>query len=298
MLLFAAGLARADQMVASWYGPGFEGATTASGEPFNPNDYTAAHRTLPFGTKLIVTYNGRSVVVRINDRGPYVSGRDLDLSQAAAEYIGLTAVGEAAVSVETADPSTPTGPYSGASTTAPETPAPQPQAPQQQTSQQIPQADTQQVSTTVSGGAAPGGKQNAGKEQYASADQYKPQTVAAPAPPPSPAPVAVAAAPPTPDPSRLETPPTEVDTPGSTVERRVVLFVGTPLENTAVKASQTPEPETEPAPETASAKTPPDKEIPGVTVLPDTGGAPLWAFAGGAILLGAGALTFFKIRRG
>ena len=100
-------------MVASWYGPGFEGAATASGEPFDPDDYTAAHRTLPFGTKLIVTYGGRSVVVRVNDRGPYVTGRDLDLSQAAAEYIGLTAVGVATVDMDHADPADPTGPYPG-----------------------------------------------------------------------------------------------------------------------------------------------------------------------------------------
>lgn len=115
LLLFSVGIAKTEAMVATWYGPGFEGATTASGEPFNPDDYTAAHRTLAFGTKLIVTYQGQSVVVRINDRGPY-SDADLDLSQAAAEYIGLTAAGQATVDVVTADPSTPTGPYSASST--------------------------------------------------------------------------------------------------------------------------------------------------------------------------------------
>ena len=111
LLLFASGWVGAGQMVASWYGPGFEGATTASGEPFDPNDYTAAHRKLPFETRLIVTYGERSVVVRVNDRGPYVAGRDLDLSQAAAQYLGLTSVGVAKVGVTVADPSVPTGPY-------------------------------------------------------------------------------------------------------------------------------------------------------------------------------------------
>ena len=79
--------------LASWYGPGFEGSVTASGEVFDPYGYTAAHRTLPLGTQLTVSYAGRSVQVTVNDRGPYSGGRDLDLSQGAAEYLGLTAVG-------------------------------------------------------------------------------------------------------------------------------------------------------------------------------------------------------------
>lgn len=85
-------------MVASWYGPGFERKDTANGEPFDPSALTAAHRTLPFGTWLRVGLAGRLVTVRVNDRGPYVEGRDLDLSQAAAESLGLGGV--AAVSVE------------------------------------------------------------------------------------------------------------------------------------------------------------------------------------------------------
>lgn len=78
-------------MVASWYGPGLQGNATANGERFNMNALTAAHRTLPFGTRLQVTYppTGKSVVVRINDRGPFIRGRDLDLSRAAAAQIGL-----------------------------------------------------------------------------------------------------------------------------------------------------------------------------------------------------------------
>ena len=83
--------------VASWYGPGFAGRRTASGERFDPNQYTAAHRTLPFGSKVRVTRNGRSVVVRINDRGPFHGGRVIDLSQAAAEEIGLRSAGSGRV---------------------------------------------------------------------------------------------------------------------------------------------------------------------------------------------------------
>ena len=79
---------------ASWYGPGFHGNTTASGEVYDQYAMTAAHKTLPFGTELRVTNtaNGRSVVVRINDRGPFVDGRDLDLSRAAAEALGFDGV--------------------------------------------------------------------------------------------------------------------------------------------------------------------------------------------------------------
>jgi rare lipoprotein A len=83
--------------VASWYGPGFAGRRTASGERFNPGDYTAAHRTLPFGSKVRVTHNGRSVVVRINDRGPFHGGRIIDLSQAAAEDLGIRSAGSGRV---------------------------------------------------------------------------------------------------------------------------------------------------------------------------------------------------------
>jgi peptidoglycan hydrolase CwlO-like protein/3D (Asp-Asp-Asp) domain-containing protein len=78
--------------LSSWYGPGFEGNTTARGDVFDPDLYTAASRDLPLGTWLYVTFNGRGVVVFVNDRGPYIEGRILDLSQAAAEAIGLTGV--------------------------------------------------------------------------------------------------------------------------------------------------------------------------------------------------------------
>ena len=66
---------------------------TASGEAFDPKDYTAAHKTLPFGTRLTVRYAGRSVQVTVNDRGPYTGGRELDLSRAAARSLGLTSAG-------------------------------------------------------------------------------------------------------------------------------------------------------------------------------------------------------------
>lgn len=80
---------------ASWYGPGFQGRKTASGETFNTNDMTAAHRTLPFGTKVKVVNKktGKSVVVRINDRGPYAHGRVIDLSKASAQALGISGVG-------------------------------------------------------------------------------------------------------------------------------------------------------------------------------------------------------------
>lgn len=75
-------------VVASWYGNEFNGRITANGEVYDQYALTAAHRTLPFGTRLIVTYNGRSIMVRINDRGPYKKGRHLDLSKAAHEQLG------------------------------------------------------------------------------------------------------------------------------------------------------------------------------------------------------------------
>jgi rare lipoprotein A len=85
--------AEADTALASWYGPGFDGQLTASGEVFDAYGYTAAHNTLPLGTEITVSYAGRAVDVVVNDRGPYSGGRDLDLSQGAAEYLGLTTAG-------------------------------------------------------------------------------------------------------------------------------------------------------------------------------------------------------------
>lgn len=87
---------------ASWYGPGFHGRRSASGEVFNQNDLTAAHRTLPFGTRVRVTNlrTGQQVIVRINDRGPFSRGRIIDLSAAAAGQIGLRASGVGQVQIE------------------------------------------------------------------------------------------------------------------------------------------------------------------------------------------------------
>ncbi|MGF1491366.1 MAG: septal ring lytic transglycosylase RlpA family protein [Microcoleaceae cyanobacterium] len=92
--------------VASWYGSGFHGRLTANGEIYNQYEMTAAHRSLPFGTEVRVTNQdtGLSTVVRINDRGPYISGRIIDLSAAAAQAIGLANTGIAPVTVEILTP--------------------------------------------------------------------------------------------------------------------------------------------------------------------------------------------------
>lgn len=91
-----------EYLTASWYGPDFHGRPTASGERFNMHALTCAHKTLKFGTRLRVTNpdNGRSVMVTVNDRGPFVRGRDLDLSHGAAKAIGLIEKGVGQVWVE------------------------------------------------------------------------------------------------------------------------------------------------------------------------------------------------------
>ncbi len=85
--------------VASWYGPGFHGRKTASGERFDTTELTAAHLSLPFGTKLLVRNerNGKEVVVRVNDRGPYIKSRIIDLSQAAAKALGIDGIGRVVI---------------------------------------------------------------------------------------------------------------------------------------------------------------------------------------------------------
>jgi len=88
----------AGTMLASWYGPYFHGRTTANGETYDMYGFTAAHKTLPFGTELRVCYDG-CVDVRINDRGPYIGARELDLSRGAANAIGLINPGVANVQV-------------------------------------------------------------------------------------------------------------------------------------------------------------------------------------------------------
>src|SRR5215510_14489257 len=88
--------------IASWYGPGFHGNRTANGEIYDQFDLTAAHPSLPLGTRAIVTNlsNGRSVEVRINDRGPFVGGRAIDLSYGAARVIQMVGPGTATVRIE------------------------------------------------------------------------------------------------------------------------------------------------------------------------------------------------------
>jgi rare lipoprotein A len=96
--LAAVSAAQAQSGKASWYASGHR---TASGERFNPNGLTAAHRSLPFGTRVRVTNqaNGRSVVVRINDRGPFAHGRIIDLARGAGRAIGMNGVARVAVAV-------------------------------------------------------------------------------------------------------------------------------------------------------------------------------------------------------
>ena len=91
-----------EEGIASWYGKDFQGKKTASGEAFDMNKLTAAHKKLPFGTMVKVTLikNGKSVTVRINDRGPYVEGRIIDLSFEAAKQIGLDRAGIGKVRIE------------------------------------------------------------------------------------------------------------------------------------------------------------------------------------------------------
>ena len=349
--LVAASVAQAQQMVASWYGPGFAGNTTACGEIFDPSDFTAASKTLPCGTKLIVSYGGRSAVVRINDRGPYVAGRDLDLSEAAANYLGIPGV--ATVDVQRADPSTPTGPYTpaGESSSASSTPAsnspssassPASGAPQAQQASPQPLL-AQQASSSQTGGTAAASQyaaeENAAHEQYAAQNaahaQYANPAPKVPRTPPAPqthpvhkAPAAPAprgaTPPPPPEPSQLETPPPQLVKPDSTVQKAIELGFAKPPagytgpvpqsgQQSSAPSSAQPAPaqpreqEQSPTPENTSAQTSdassPDaatsgeKGVGGITVLPDTGGAPLWTLMGGGSLLGLGLVSLRRTRR-
>jgi rare lipoprotein A len=89
----------ASACLASWYGSE-SGSRTANGERFDPGGLSAAHRSLPFGARLRVTYAGRSVIVRVTDRGPFIRGRCLDLSRGAAEALGIIGRGTARVSIQ------------------------------------------------------------------------------------------------------------------------------------------------------------------------------------------------------
>lgn len=97
-------------MVASWYGPDFHGKQTANTEIYNQLAYTAAHKSLPFGTMLRITNprNGKQVIVRINDRGPYIEGRDIDLSKGTAIALGMIEKGVIRVKIEKLIPKTTT----------------------------------------------------------------------------------------------------------------------------------------------------------------------------------------------
>ena len=130
--------------IASWYGAQFEGRPTASGEIFDPSLFTAAHPTLPFGTFLVVTNrnNNRQVSVRVNDRGPFVEGRIIDVSQAAAEHLGMVVTGTAPVIIETIPHQANVQPQQPAVVVPPQVQVQQPQVvaqPQQVHVQQQPQ---------------------------------------------------------------------------------------------------------------------------------------------------------------
>ncbi|MGH3088440.1 MAG: septal ring lytic transglycosylase RlpA family protein, partial [Rubrobacteraceae bacterium] len=201
----AVGAQQSERMYASWYGPGFEGATTASGEPFDPYGYTAAHKTLPFGTMLEVCYQG-CVVVRVNDRGPFIAGRDLDLAQGAADAIGLTAAGHAWVDVTYT--SGAAGPSSGGAPPQAEPAGAAPQATQQPAVETADSAADEQYAVEEQYAVDEqyvAEEQYAVDEQYAVAEQYEPRRAS---PPPAPAP-------PAPEPAALEVEPLEQATPGS-----------------------------------------------------------------------------------
>ncbi|RPD38018.1 septal ring lytic transglycosylase RlpA family protein [Chitinophaga barathri] len=104
VLLFTASCARKVTQAgkASYYADKFQGRKTASGETFKQNRMTAAHQTLPFGTKVKVTNldNGKTIKVRVNDRGPFVAGRIIDLSKKAARKLGMTQAGVANVKIK------------------------------------------------------------------------------------------------------------------------------------------------------------------------------------------------------
>jgi rare lipoprotein A (peptidoglycan hydrolase) len=109
---------------ASWYGPAYQGKETANGETFDQNQLTAAHPTLPLGTKATVTNleSGKSVNVTITDRGPYEQGRKIDLSRAAAQKIGMAKKGVATVKIEARPRRTPTQKVARQTTKRPATP--------------------------------------------------------------------------------------------------------------------------------------------------------------------------------
>ena len=315
LVLFAAGVGEAKPVMASWYGPGFEGRTTSSGEKFNPQDYTAASRTLPFGTKLVVTYKGRSVVVRVNDRGPF-SEADLDLSQAAAQYIGLTGVGVDTVDVVTADPSTPTGPYKANASALmngektqnrPELTTPETTQNAARTTPQgvIPRAEEAGPGTEKTGANGLGKSQGSNQpgEETTAAEEQRNQQPATEAPditsrpstaPPPPAPVTPAPPPPQ---KILVAPPPELVTPGSTVERRLELAAHPEAaEQSPQYADPAPSGTTETTTTTTKSDGSSGRRLAGITELPRTGGAPIVGLSLGGFLLGLGLFLRRMVR--
>ena len=127
LLVFAGDHADAEEVLASWYGPGFDGDKTAYGKTFDADGLSTAHKTLPMGTELVVGYNGRYVPVTVKDRGPYSGERELDLSQRAARALGLIKSGVDYVEVNCANgeiyPNCSDAPTSTPATTTPTTPA-------------------------------------------------------------------------------------------------------------------------------------------------------------------------------
>lgn len=110
---------RVEHGQASYYAPRFHGRRTASGERYDHQAHTVAHRTLPFGTVLRVTNerNGRTITVRVNDRGPHIRGRIVDLSGAAAHELGVIRSGTAPVRIEVVDPDAEAAPASDSAAT-------------------------------------------------------------------------------------------------------------------------------------------------------------------------------------
>src|SRR3989454_9794023 len=119
--------------VASWYGPGFHGNRTANGEIYDQYELTAAHPSLPLGTRVMVTNleSGRAVQVRVNDRGPFVDGRAIDLSYAAARTIGMVGPGTVRVRIEVLGPTIAVAATPVAAPPAPTPARPSPPAPRE-----------------------------------------------------------------------------------------------------------------------------------------------------------------------
>jgi rare lipoprotein A len=127
LLMVASDRAEAEDVLASWYGPGFDGNKMASGATYEADGLSTAHKSLPMGTELVVGYHGRNVPVTVNDRGPYAGERELDLSQGAARALGLTKSGVDYVEVNCANggiyPNCSEAPPVTPATTTPTTPA-------------------------------------------------------------------------------------------------------------------------------------------------------------------------------